>query len=108
MVPFVEKLTHATKKNPCPTYGEFDVLFHKFPSYFRRSAIADAFGIVKSYRSNYANWEYEKHPLSLKYFIKTIGYGLKLPSNHKICINVMCGVGKKTIRRWLKSEKSIF
>jgi putative transposase len=60
MVPLVEKLTHATKKNPCPTYGEFDVLFYKFPSYFRRSAIADAYGVVKSYRSNYANWENEK------------------------------------------------
>jgi len=34
--------------------------FYKFPSYFRRAAIADAIGIVSSYRSNYKNWELKK------------------------------------------------
>lgn len=57
----VEKLTHATKANPSPKRTLFDTYFYKFPSYFRRSAIAAAFGKVKSYRSLYTNWENEKN-----------------------------------------------
>ncbi|WP_257009867.1 transposase [Evansella halocellulosilytica] len=60
IVPLVEKLIHTTKSNPLPKYREFDSLFYKFPSYFRRGAIATAFGKVKSYRSHYRNWEEEK------------------------------------------------
>ncbi|GIN58526.1 hypothetical protein J8TS2_28450 [Lederbergia ruris] len=56
----VEKLIHTTKTNPSPKYTEFNRDFHKFPSYFRRSAIATALGKVKSYRSNYRNWESER------------------------------------------------
>ncbi|MCC3356291.1 transposase [Bacillus sp. REN16] len=56
----VEKLIHTTKSNPSPKYKEFNRNFYKFPSYFRRNAIATAFGKVKSYRSNYQNWEKEK------------------------------------------------
>jgi IS605 OrfB family transposase len=54
-----EKLIHETKGNPSPKYPKFDQQFHKFPSYFRRSAIAEAMGIVSSYRSNLSNY-YEK------------------------------------------------
>ncbi|MEK5389648.1 transposase [Margalitia sp. FSL K6-0131] len=60
IVPAVEKLIHITKSNPHPKYKEFDSHFYKFPSYFRRSAIASAFGKVKSYRSNLKNWKKEK------------------------------------------------
>ncbi|WP_257009718.1 transposase [Evansella halocellulosilytica] len=60
IVPLVEKLIHTTKSNPLPKYREFNSLFYKFPSYFRRGAIATAFGKVKSYRSHYRNWEEEK------------------------------------------------
>jgi putative transposase len=60
IVPAVEKLIHVTKNNPLPKYKEFNQRFYKFPSYFRRSAIASAFGKVKSYRSNYKNWQEEK------------------------------------------------
>ncbi|MGG4509607.1 transposase [Heyndrickxia sporothermodurans] len=60
IVPAVEKLIHVTKSNPQPKYPEFNLLFYKFPSYFRRSAIAFAFGKIKSYRSNLKNWEEEK------------------------------------------------
>jgi putative transposase len=60
MVPAVEKLIHATKSNPNPKYSEFNLRFYKFPSYFRRSAIACAFGKVRSYRSHYHNWLEEK------------------------------------------------
>ncbi|WP_050182038.1 transposase [Domibacillus robiginosus] len=56
----VEKLIHATKSNPLPKYKEFNERFYKFPSYFRRSAIASSFGKVKSFRSNYQNWEKEQ------------------------------------------------
>ena len=54
-----EKLTIETKKNPTPLYN-FKKDFHKFPSYLRRSAIADAYGIVSSYQSNLKNYEEEK------------------------------------------------
>ncbi|PTY89589.1 transposase, partial [Heyndrickxia sporothermodurans] len=60
IVPAVEKLIHVTKSNPHPKYSDFNILFYKFPSYFRRSAIASAFGKIKSYRSNLKNWEEEK------------------------------------------------
>ena len=52
----VEHLIHTTKDNVAK-YSEFDQLFYKMPSYFRRGVIADAIGIVSSYRSNYENWE---------------------------------------------------
>lgn len=59
-VNLMEKLTHATKENPKPKY-DFDVHFYKFPSYFRRSAIQEACGIISSYRSNLQNYEAERH-----------------------------------------------
>jgi len=52
----VEHLIHTTKDNVAK-YPEFDQLFYKMPCYFRRGVIADAIGIVSSYRSNYKNWE---------------------------------------------------
>ena len=54
---FMEKLLHATKDNPNPKYAEFDTLFYKMPSYFRRATIMKALGIVSSYKANYAHWE---------------------------------------------------
>ena len=63
MVPAVEKLIHRTSQNPQPKYTDFNVRFHKFPSYFRRSAIATAYGKVKSYRSMLSNWFKEKEQL---------------------------------------------
>lgn len=59
-VNLTEKLTHATKDNPLPSYT-FDKLFPKFPSYLRRSAISDAIGIVSSHRSNLKNYELERY-----------------------------------------------
>ena len=59
-VNFIEKLTHKTKDNPSPKY-EFDLLFYKFPSYLRRSAISDALGIVSSYQSNLINYNKERY-----------------------------------------------
>ncbi|WP_246476450.1 hypothetical protein [Salicibibacter cibi] len=60
IVPAVERLMHTTTSNPHPKYRAFNARFYKFPSYFRRSAIASAFGKGKSYRSNLCNWEERK------------------------------------------------
>ncbi|MCB8506838.1 hypothetical protein KMA67_14320 [Enterococcus durans] len=38
----VEKLIHHTAKNPQPKYEDFNALFPKYPSYFRRATIASA------------------------------------------------------------------
>ena len=59
-VNLTEKLTHTTKDNPNPKY-DFDNHFYKFPSYFRRSAIQDALGIVSSYQSNLENYTQERY-----------------------------------------------
>jgi IS605 OrfB family transposase len=53
---FAEKLIHSTRNNQAK-YPEFDQSFYKFPSYLRRGVIADALGIVSSYKSNQRNWE---------------------------------------------------
>ncbi|WP_233277606.1 hypothetical protein [Paenibacillus durus] len=57
VVTAVERLIHRTKHNPNPFYAEFDQRFYKFPSYFRRSAIAEAFGMVKSHHSRFEFWQ---------------------------------------------------
>ena len=44
---FVENLIHTTKKNKAE-YKKFDREFYKFPTYFRRAAIAAALGTVLS------------------------------------------------------------
>ena len=54
----VESLTVKTKQNPTPKY-DFCKEFYKFPSYLRRTAIAEAIGKVSSYFSNLKNWEKE-------------------------------------------------
>ena len=50
-----ERLIHKTRNRPVVKY-DFDSRFYKFPSYLRRSAIHDAFGLVSSYHSNLDNW----------------------------------------------------
>lgn len=49
-------LIHGTH-GKVPKYPEFDVRFPNIPAYMRRALIADAIGMVKSYKSNHANWE---------------------------------------------------
>lgn len=56
----MELLSHKTKENPAPKY-DFDVLLYKFPSYYRRAAIAEAYGKVSSYRSSLKNWEEKRN-----------------------------------------------
>ena len=50
-----EHLIHSTRHNQAVC--DFDKHFYKFPSGIRRSAVAEAIGIVCSYRSNHKNWE---------------------------------------------------
>ena len=52
----VESLIHSTKSNKAK-YEKFDQEFYKFPSYFRRDAIAAGIGKAFSYRSMVDNWE---------------------------------------------------
>ena len=52
----VDTMIHGTKKN-VPKYPEFDKQFPDLPAYTRRTIIADAYGMVKSYRSNLKNWK---------------------------------------------------
>ena len=53
-----ENLIHSTKSNPAK-YSSFDRLFYKFPSYFRRSALNDAYGIADSYMKALRIWKDE-------------------------------------------------
>jgi putative transposase len=56
----VEQLVNRTAKNPTPRYSDYNELFPKFPSYFRRAAINSAYGKWSSWHSNYLNWEKER------------------------------------------------
>lgn len=62
----VEALVHHTKSHPYPKYSDFDELFVKLPTYFRRAAIASAYGKWSSWRSNYLSWELEKKEIEEK------------------------------------------
>ena len=53
-VNYIENLIHNTKTNVA--VYDFDVVFYKYPCYYRRSAIKKAIGIFSSYKSNYNNW----------------------------------------------------
>ena len=53
----IDKWIHSTINRQA--LFDFDQQFPKLPSYLRRSAIANALGIVSSYRSNLKNWEKE-------------------------------------------------
>lgn len=55
-VNLAEKLSVCTNRHPCVKY-DFSKEYYKFPAYLRRSAIAEAFGKVSSYKSNLSRWE---------------------------------------------------
>lgn len=54
-----ENLTHRTKDNHRPRYS-FDEEFPNFPSGFRRSAIAEAYGLACAWLTSYQKWENKK------------------------------------------------
>lgn len=53
---YADALIHSTKSNDA-TYPEFDIKFHKMPSYLRFSVINTALGYLSSYHSNLDNWK---------------------------------------------------
>ena len=57
VIPAVERLIHQTAQNPNATYSCIDRVFHKFPSYYRRAAIAFAVGQVSSFVTRYQEWQ---------------------------------------------------
>ena len=63
---YVESIIHKTKQTPKVKY-DFDTAFYKFPTYLRRSAIAEAMGKVSSYKSNYENWELNQKDKEAKF-----------------------------------------
>jgi len=57
VIPAVERLVHQTTMNPNVKYSCIDRVFHKFPSYYRRAAIAFAIGQVSSFVTRYQEWQ---------------------------------------------------
>ena len=55
---YADSLIHSTKSN-IAKYSEFDIQFHKIPSYLRFSVINTALGYLNSYHSNLENWKYD-------------------------------------------------
>lgn len=51
-----EPLTVQTRNTPDPKYN-FSRKYYKFPSYLRRAAIKEAYGMVSSYRSSLESWK---------------------------------------------------
>lgn len=54
---YADALIHSTKSNQA-LYPEFDIKFHKMPSYLRFAVINTALGHLSSYHSNLDNWVY--------------------------------------------------
>jgi IS605 OrfB family transposase len=57
VIPAVERLMHSTAKNPVIKYPQFQQAFWKFPSYYRRAAIAFSVGQVSSFMTRYRDWQ---------------------------------------------------
>ncbi|MBD2077214.1 IS200/IS605 family element transposase accessory protein TnpB [Phormidium sp. FACHB-592] len=57
VIPAVERLIHQTTQKPHVKYPGIDRVFHKFPSYYRRAAIAFAVGQVSSFVTRYQEWQ---------------------------------------------------
>ena len=54
---YADALIHSTKSN-IAKYPDFDIQFHKMPSYLRFAVVNTALGYLSSYHSNLTNWEY--------------------------------------------------
>ena len=55
---YADSLIHSTRSNVAK-YPDFDIKFHKMPSYLRFSVINTALGYLSSYHSNLENWGYD-------------------------------------------------
>ena len=56
---FIDNLIHAMKDN-VPADMDFDRLFYKMPSYYRRAAVRFAYGQVSSFVTRYEEYEQER------------------------------------------------
>lgn len=54
---YARNLIHSTKSN-IAKYPEFNIKFHKIPSYLRDAVINTSLGYLSSYHSNLDNWEF--------------------------------------------------
>ena len=54
---YADALIHSTRSNQA-LYTEFDIKFHKMPSYLRFAVINASLGYLSSYHSNLDNWEF--------------------------------------------------
>ena len=54
---YADALIHSTRSNVAE-YLDFDIQFHKMPSYLRFAVVNTALGYLSSYHSNLTNWEY--------------------------------------------------
>lgn len=54
---YADALIHSTRSN-IAEYLDFDIKFHKMPSYLRFSVINTTLGYLSSYHSNLDNWEF--------------------------------------------------
>jgi putative transposase len=66
MVSVIEQLIYGIKYSRTLRYKVCNQRFYKFPFYLRCLVIGSVFGKVKSYRSNYKNWEEEKKLVELE------------------------------------------
>lgn len=57
---YADSLIHSTKSN-IAKYPEFDIRFHKMPTYLRSEVINTTLGYLSSYHSNLDNWESDYH-----------------------------------------------
>ena len=54
---YADALIHSTRSN-IAKYSDFDIKFHKIPTYLRFAVGNTALGYLSSYHSNLTNWEY--------------------------------------------------
>lgn len=101
----VERLVHATAKNPNPRYRLFDRRFHKFPSYLRRAAIEAACGQVSSFVTRYAQWQSGRRKRrDVLPPLRTNGNALNPPLYRGQCIKFDDGYTVASIKVWNGSD----
>lgn len=96
-----ERLSVPTAKRP-EVECDFSSEFYKFPSYLRRSAIADAYGKVSSYRSNLARWENED-PSSRGKRPSAPQAGYSFPAMYKDNCFVRTGTYSARLKVWMRN-----
>lgn len=101
----VERLVHATVRNPHPCYRLFDRRFHKFPSYLRRAAIEAACGQVSSFVARYARWQSgQRQRREAPPLLRANGNALNPPLYRGQCVQFDDGYTVASIKVWNGSD----